>query len=209
LTLEVIQDPDGNKLYPTEAVEPLAEELVYQLKECFSATEICGFIRRQEKHTYDIGIVSIPNENIFNFSTILANCGLKISGLEMKERKALFYVTTPEGWKVHCDWHMMENEVQFEVMKLIRTGSYQFIMDLEMQAKDRNLFLRHGGRMTLGSLNGAMEYVLWGLYGGATSWNNSMQRYESVVNPLYRAAWKERDIIEKVMDDYVEPPDRI
>lgn len=202
-----ITDPDGNILYPTEEIQPIVDTLVYHLQRCFSLVEVCGFIRRGEKYTYDIGVVSIPNENIFSFSTMLANppAGIRITDLQMKERKALFNVVLETGEKVHCDWHFLANEQEFEVMKLIRTGSQEFIWQLESEAKDKHLYLRHGGKYVLGK----KTYVLWGLYGGYERWDDDAAMYQTIINPLGRRAWKEDEIIEMVFGHRIPPPDRV
>lgn len=88
---------------------------------------------------------------------------------------------------------------QYEVLKLVRTGSHSFNQNLCKSANDKGMALRY-----------SYKEGLCGLYGAAKNWSKEDERFMLYVNPMRKIAYKEEDIIMKVLHDetFLDPTKR-
>ena len=157
--------------------------------------EICGSYRREQKENIkDIDVViDINYEKInafmffFSFEKLL-----KENGFENIHRFKTFLKCNYSN--IPVEFYFAENEEQFEVLKLIKTGSFAFCKDLAERA-------RHDGWM-LKFADG-----LYGIYGSVQVWDKETGMPDYVMNPL-RRKWKEKDIIETLYGKYIDPRER-
>ena len=111
--------------YPLEEIRKISDELVELIKPYCKRIEVCGSIRRKCETCKDIDIVLIPNDltNLKNFLS-------KICDIEKGGNK----------W-ISCRFKGIQvdiaicNERNYEVWRLVRTGSRNFNVKLIMKAK--------------------------------------------------------------------------
>lgn len=134
--------------------------------------EVVGSIRRECEEVNDIDIILIPNDN---FNEVIAKLSSKIT---KKGDKLIIYEL--EG--VQYDLYIC-TEDNWEVIKLIRTGSKEHNKMLCFMAISEGLSLKAGGE---------------GLIRKATF----MEKEKVISNT-------ERGILERLLNKYIEPKDRI
>lgn len=149
--------------------------------------KICGGIRRKKQAVHDIDIVIEPID-FFMISSAIGGLG----GKSTKEKFLLKIEDIPvEIWIAY-------DEVQFEVMKLVRTGSAGFNQHLAMMAHNSNMVLRY-------------SKGLYGLYAAVYNKVEAERKKKWIINPLRRLYWKENEIIETVFgyeSQYINPVNR-
>jgi len=104
-----------------EKIKKIAEEYIALNKDKYSKIEIAGSIRRNKNECKDIDLVAIP----------LIPTEKKILKEEFKDVRVEIYLTNEENW---------------EVIKLIRTGSANHNRKLCFLAKVRGLSLKANGK---------------------------------------------------------------
>lgn len=136
---------------------------------------------------FDVDIVIQP-EDYFAISTKL--------GAEYKMVASPHkYTLDAEGFKTEI-W--LANSIEeFEVLKLVKTGSAGFNLQLAMNAHDKDMTLMHK--------NG-----LYGLYAAVKGWDKEKNKFKYYHNPLRRLWYSEHDIIMIVFEDekYLDPHNR-
>lgn|GEM_PF-5691139 len=135
-------------------------------------------------------------------------------GGKKKKRKARKSknVAKPKERKIYKFWYnsipleinIAKTEQQFEVLKFIRTGTADFHRNLLIESQNQGMTIRF-------SHDDELDMDLYGLYGAVRSFaadKKGRRKSVWIVNPARLEAWRERDIIEKVLGEYVEPADR-
>lgn len=150
---------------------------------------ICGGLRRGKDLVHDVDIVTRPND-YFSISTVLS----KYSKFNATPSK--YFITVNE---IPVELFVCDSEEQFEVLKLVRTGSNTFNKILALQAHDHNMVLRF-----------QREKKLFGLYGAIEYFDSETRDKKWVINPLRHVAYKENDIIMTVFNNqsYLDPKNR-
>ncbi len=150
---------------------------------------ICGGLRRGNPTVHDVDIVTRPND-YFSISTVLS----KFSRFNATPDK--YFVTIDN---IPLEIFVCDSEEQFEVLKLVRTGSNTFNQILAKTAHSRNMVFRFRRKEKRFGLYGAIEHFDRETY--KTTW---------IINPLRHVAWKEDDIIMTVFNDknYLDPKNR-
>ena len=151
---------------------------------------VVGGLRRGIAQVHDIDLVAMPND-YFGMSILLGN---DYKGVKSEKTRYQFKV---DGILVEI--YLAKTERQFEVLKLVRTGSNTFNQNLCRTALDKNMALRY-----------SYKEGLCGLYGAASNWDNEEKRYKMYVNPMRKIAYKEDEIIMKIMGDekWLDPTSR-
>lgn len=123
-----------------EKIKELADEFVKEIKPFCEKFDVCGSIRRKKANCKDIDIVLLPKDN-FNLRLpflqgkilnsgkkfIIETNGQKLVRLNYQDVKVDIYIATPEN---------------YEVLKLIRTGSAEHNKKLCQLALDNGMHLR-------------------------------------------------------------------
>lgn len=105
------------------------------------------------------------------------------------------YVIDAEGFKTEI-WIANSLE-QFEVLKLVKTGSAGFNLQLSMSAHEKDMALKY-------------KDGLYGLYSAIKGWDKEKNKFKYYHNPLRRLWYSEHDIIMTVFEDekYLDPLNR-
>jgi len=114
--------------------QKLAENTLCYFKPYVKRIEVVGSIRRECPEVNDIDIILIPNET---FSTAIQDLGKSI---KKKGEKMIVY----ELLGVQYDLYIC-NEENWEVIKLIRTGSKEHNKMLCFKAINKGLSIKAGG----------------------------------------------------------------
>lgn len=221
MTLETpVEQP---KRFTYDIARDLAVSIVRVLNPFCEKIEVVGSIRRRLASCKDVDIVVWPRA----FEEFNINCNMfdQFKGRikdrifpewEWKEdkhgkmrklkknhaRNYLEYIIDDIPVEV---W-LANNLQEFEVIKLFRTGNSVFLRSLANTAsRDYSMSLRLGGYHEFS------KRPLYGLYGAAKGKKiegNRKSAYETVVNPLHCIAWREEDIINKLLKKYYTPVDR-
>jgi len=182
------------QLFDRDVALKIAEEVNNRITPFCHDSIIVGGLRRQKDKVHDIDIIALPKDP-FNLSVELGN-----SYKHVLSHKSKFSFKI-DGIEVEI-W-IAVSERQFEVLKLIRTGSHQFNMNLCSSANDKSMSLRY-----------SHKDGLCGLYGAVKGWemddNLGRRRPKMFINPMRRVAWRENDIIMAVLNDesYLDPKNR-
>lgn len=149
-----------------------------------------GGIRRQKDKVHDIDIVAWIDDH-FTVSTILGNNYKKLKSEKTK------YSMFIDDMKVEI--YVALTERQYEVLKLVRTGSNMFNQTLCKSALDKDMALRY-----------SYKEGLCGLYGAASNWDKEEGRFKYFVNPMRKIAYKEDEIIMTILNnkDFLDPKNR-
>lgn len=169
----------------------LATNFVSKIKPYCEYVKICGGLRRGKETVHDIDIVILPSD-LFSISAIIGT---------YREGKSTHNKFTLNIGDIPVEIWIAYDEIQYEVMKLVRTGSAGFNQHLAMMAHSSNMVLRY----TKG---------LYGLY--AAVYNkvvgpDNRGKNKWIINPLRRLHWKENEMIEAVFgyeSKFVDPHNR-
>lgn len=113
-----------------EEARMIANEFMEKIKgECIRA-EVVGSVRRGKKEVHDIDVVAVPKSKMFLFSVMAKMRGEKIIRIDYKGAEIDIYIA---------------NDVNYEVLRLIRTGSAVHNIKLCSLAKDRCWSLKANG----------------------------------------------------------------
>lgn len=150
---------------------------------------ICGGLRRGKDLVHDVDIVTRPND-YFSISTVLG----KYSSFSATPSKYFLEID-----EIPLEIFVCDSEEQFEVLKLVRTGSNTFNQILARQAHDKNMVFRF-----------KREKKLFGLYGAIEYYDQEKHDMIWVINPYRHVAYKEDDIIMAVFNNesYLDPKNR-
>lgn len=176
-------------LFPHKSAMEVAEIVCETLKPHVEDLIICGGLRRKKPMVHDIDIViKIADETaIFWLNSILGSSHVDYKSTEKKIELTL-----------QCEFKRIKVEItpcisnqQFEVMKLIRTGSAEFNRQLVTRAHEKKMAIRFSGE----------NYGLYGAFQKEGEW---------FINPERVEGRNEKDIIMKVFNDerLLEPENR-
>ena len=175
------------KQFDSEEAWVVARWIVERISPHCHDTQVCGGLRRGNETVHDIDIVVRPH-NFFEISTIIGSNGGKSS-------RTKFTITLDD---IPVEIYIANNEFEFEVMKLVRTGSAGFCFNIAALAHEKNMVLRYNGE-------------LFGLYAAALGWDDNARRWKYYCNPLRRLHWMEEDIIKTIFGDdtsFLDPYNR-
>lgn len=169
---------------------------------------MCGGIRREKSMVHDVDILimskgyDIGSMETMVITELAAKDPKRNRGHPMKEKKANFVY---DGVPVEIYFAM--DERQFEVMKLIRTGSHEFNKMLLGKAHGADMTIKFSHDKHFGDLYGLYAGKMMMMHNNRTGANGSKSAV-FVVNPLRLVAWREKDILEHIMGHWVDPKDR-
>ena len=151
---------------------------------------IVGGLRREIAQVNMVNIVCRISDH-FTVTTILGNTYPKLSS---RKEKYTFWAEN-----IPIEIFIAVTERQYEVLKLVKTGSAGFIRDLCTRANEKSMALRY-----------SYKDGLCGLYGAIKSWDKESERFKMFVNPMRKVAYKEDEIITTVTEDekYLNPLNR-
>lgn len=151
-----------------EIAKQKAEMTLCYLKPFVKKMEVVGSIRRECPEVNDLDIIVIPNNDFDMGIDLLKECvkkrGDKLVMYEINGVQVDLYICTEENW---------------EVIKLIRTGSKEHNKKLCILAKQKGLSLKAGGK------------------GLVTD-----DRFEELIDNT------EKGILENLLGKYIEPKER-
>lgn len=182
------------QLYEYDTALMIAKGVHGKIKALCKDSLIVGGLRRGLAQVHDIDLVAYPEDH-FTMSIELGNGYKHVLSSKTKYSFKVLGINV-EIWLANTDR-------QFEVLKLIRTGSAGFNRNLCMAANEKGMSLRY-----------SYKEGLCGLYGAAKAWakdEHTGQSHEKLyVNPMRKIAYKEDEIIMKVMEDesYLDPKNR-
>lgn len=185
-----MSNPNSPLLFDRQKALDIANSVVDTIKEYCNEIIVCGGIRRGIPEVHDVDIVAYPDDH-FSVSIALGNTFPKLKSSKTRYEMKL------EDMKVEV--YVAMTERQYEVLKLVRTGSYGFITNLTKSANDKQMTLRY-----------SYKEGLCGLYGGAWAYDKIEGRKKFFVNPMRKVAYKENDIIMAVLGEemYLDPKSR-
>jgi DNA polymerase/3'-5' exonuclease PolX len=150
---------------------------------------LCGGLRRGNIFVHDVDIVIVANDYL-SISTVLS----KYHNFKPQNTKYSMKIDD-----IPVEIYLADSEVQYEVLKLVRTGSNTFNLNLARQAHDGNMALRFDRKKKL-----------YGLYGAIETRDPETRKVTWVINPYRHVAYREDEIIMKVFnkDEYLDPKNR-
>jgi len=225
------------QLHKAEDVKKVAAQVISKLGNFVYQWELCGGFRRGNTMVHDGDLVvwlryDPSPDTMLSFQHKLTEIlkdqsqqgNIKFmdeelrkeepeEGKEKKKRKRKSKrAAKPKECKLYRFWYnhipleinIAKTEQQFEVLKFIRTGTAEFHRNLLIEAQNMGMTIRF-------SHDDSLDMDLFGLYGAVRSWvtdKKGRRKSSWIINPARLEAWRERDIIEKVLGEYVEPADR-
>ncbi len=182
-----VKDTSTPRLFPNKQAWDVANRLVTEVLPFCNSVEVCGGLRRGKDEVHDVDMVVFPHDP-FGLSCRLGS----EHPVEISPHKYALKID-----EIPVELWVAYDESQFEVLKLVRTGSHGFNINLAMKAHEKNMVLR-------------FKSGLYGLYGAISGWNRERRRYMWYCNPLRKVHWKENEIIMTVFDDpkYLDPHNR-
>lgn len=166
--------------FPYKDAMDVADIVCESLKPHVEDMIICGGLRRKKQWVHDIDIViKIADETaIFWLNSVLGSSFVDYKSTDKKIELTL-----------QCNFNRIKVEItpciteqQFEVMKLIRTGSAEFNRQLVTRAHEKKMAIRFSGE----------NFGLFGAYQKEGEW---------LINPQRVEGRNEKDIIMKVFDN--------
>jgi hypothetical protein len=182
------------ELYEYDTARMVAEGVQSKIRKFCRNVEIVGGLRRELAQVHDIDLVAQPEDH-FTMSIELGNGYKHVLSSKTKHSFKVLGINV-EIW-------LASNDRQFEVLKLLRTGSAGFMKMLCQTAIEKNMSFRY-----------SYKEGLCGLYGAAKAWTKDdktgQHHQKTYVNPARKIAYKEDEIIMTVMDneDYLNPRNR-
>ena len=186
------------QLYSYDQALGAAQEVVSTIKPFCQRIEICGGIRRHKDQVHDIDIVAQDTDR-FMLMTML---GQICYGLVPTSEKLTFNTGAIPG-----EIFFVQNEQQFEVMKLVRTGDFAFNRSLTQAAHTKGLVFRFSKD------KGHYKIPMYGLYRITGTWwdedaDRAHRKTHLIGDMINAVAYKEKDIIELIFSKYYEPEQR-
>ncbi len=195
MTSSVVSD-----LYSYDQAWGAAQEVVAMITPFCQRVEVCGGIRRHKELVHDIDIV-IQSNAIFELYVGMT----RLDGIQMPyptpEKLTFNYRGIPG------ELFFVKNEQQFEVMKLVRTGDYQFNMALTTGAHEKGLVFRFSKD------KGYYKIPMYGLYKITGTWwdelaDRSHRRVDLIGDMVNPVCYKEDEVIETIFNKKIPPEDR-
>lgn len=121
------------QLFNYDQATETAWEVIRAIEGHFDRLEICGGLRREKKEVHDIDLVCLSHDI---FSLNIALCQV-CSATNSSPEKIKFVCKGIPG-----EIYIVQSEQQFEVMKLERTGDFQFTRTLAQNAITKGMVFR-------------------------------------------------------------------
>lgn len=188
------------QLYSYDQAFGAAQEVVATITPFCQRIEICGGIRRKKELVHDIDVV-VQSNSIFELYVGMTRLDGIIMPYPTPEKLTFNFRGIPG------ELFFVTNEQQFEVMKLERTGDFQFTRTLAQNAITKGMVFRFSRD------KGYYKIPMYGLYRiTGTWWDEDADRASRKVNligdMINPVCYKERDIVEHVFSKYYEPQER-
>jgi hypothetical protein len=174
-----------------------AQDILHIIEPYSKRVEICGSLRRKRPEVHDIDIVCQDTDR-FSMITSLAKLCEKVDPTPAKIR---FVYRGMQG-----EIYFVKSEQEFEVLKLERTGDFEFVRSMS------KLAIEHGYVFRFSVDQGYYKIPMFGLYkiGGKyfTGSGPNKQRHYYVNDMRHPICYKEADIIWLIYGREIPPESR-